>query len=151
MILRKLAIETKTQYNQQLSTLSGGRAETAVICYTSEKSTCLLEQFMSQAIETWPAAFSPEVWSFAAEQGVETYLARVAEFTKQMFLDGAVAVHVESDPEIPTDRHIVFEVDVRLDVSQAMASQREWNDALFECCPAPLSPVFRLSLELVER
>ena len=45
---------------------------------------------------------------------------------------------------------LTYEVEVPLDVSQAIAAQRDWNDGLFRCCPAPQVCVFRLSMELVQ-
>src|SRR5712692_6977827 len=96
------------------------------------------------------AAVPPEVLAFAAEQGVAAYLPAMFETTERLFPNARrLAIRLDEDPEIANDRHIVFEVGVRLGVLEALAAQRRWNDALFTCCPAPLVCVFRLSMDLV--
>jgi hypothetical protein len=96
------------------------------------------------------AAVPPEVLAFAAEQGVAAYLPTILATTERLFPNALrLAVRLDEDPEIANDRHIVFEVGVPLDVPEALAAQRRWNDALFTYCPAPLVCVFRLSMDLV--
>lgn len=97
-----------------------------------------------------PAAAGPEVLTVAAEEGVAAYFPAVLDLTERLFPDARrLTVRVVDDPEIPKDRHIVLELEVPRDVSPALAAQRQWNDGLFDCCPAPLVCVFRLSMELV--
>jgi hypothetical protein len=92
---------------------------------------------------------SPEVLAFAAEQGVADYLPAVLDLLRRVFPAARrYAVAVEDDPEIANDRHIVLDVDVIMDVEQAQAARRQWGKGLFECCPAPLVCVFRLSENL---
>ena len=57
-------------------------------------------------------------------------------------------VFTEDDPEIANDRHIVFELDVPLNVEQAVEADRNWRDGLFRIVPAPLVCVFRKSAYL---
>lgn len=108
------------------------------------------DRTMSQLMQTPSLRVPSEVLAFAAEQGVSACLPAVLEITQRIFPDAHLSVRIEDDPEIPHDRHIVFDLDVSLDASGALAAQRAWNDALFRCCPAPLVCVFRLSMELVE-
>jgi len=105
---------------------------------------------MIQATQTRPLGVPPEVTAFAVEHGVAAYLPTMLETTQRLFPNAhRLAVRVTEDPEIANDRHLVFEVDVPLDVPRAQSAQRRWNEALFACCPAPLVCVFTLSLELV--
>ena len=97
-----------------------------------------------------PPALPAEVSAFADEQGVAAYLPAVLERTRRVFPAARrLAVLVADDPEIPDDRHIVFEVDVPLTVPEALAAERRWSEELFQICPAPLVCVFRLSTDLV--
>src|SRR5436309_2481565 len=97
----------------------------------------------SSAVNAPTPAVPPEVRTFAAEQGVAAYLPALADLVRRVFPTARrYAVLVEDDPEIANDRHIVFEVDVPLDVPQAQAARRQWSKGLFQCCPAPLVCVF---------
>jgi hypothetical protein len=91
----------------------------------------------------------PDVVAFAREQGVEKYLPQLVWWARQVY-PGATRfdVFTEDDPEIANDRHIVFELDVPLDVEQALEADRVWGEGLFRICPAPLVCVFRLSADL---
>jgi hypothetical protein len=85
----------------------------------------------------------PEVVTFAREQGVEQYLAPLIELTRQVYPTATrFEVFAEDDPEIANDRHIVFELDVELDVEQALEADQHWRDGLFRIVPAPLVCVF---------
>src|SRR5947209_8648807 len=91
---------------------------------------------------------SPEVQTFAAEQGVTNYIPAIMNMTRQIFSNSTVQVVLEDDPEIADDRHITLEVSVRhMDVSQALQAEYRWHEGLFAHCPAPLAPVFRLGLD----
>lgn len=105
---------------------------------------------MSQTTQAPCVAIPPDVLAFAARQGVSSFLPAVMELTGRIFPNSEATVRLDDDPELPGDRHIVFEVEAPLDVAQAMAAQRDWNDGLFRFCPAPLVCVFRLSMELVQ-
>lgn len=104
---------------------------------------------MSQTTQAPCVAIPPDVLAFAARQAVSPFLPAVLELTNRVFPTAEPTVRLDDDPELPGDRHILFEVEVPLDVSQAIAAQRDWNDGLFRCCPAPQVCVFRLSMELV--
>jgi hypothetical protein len=95
----------------------------------------------------WPA----DVLEFATRENVRQYLDPLLEATRRVFPSARrIQVSLEADPEIRDDRHIVFDVQVPgLGVAQARAAQREWNNELFRCCPAPLVCTFRLFLDLV--
>jgi hypothetical protein len=92
---------------------------------------------------------SPEVLAFAREQGVEKYLPELIEWARQVYPSATrFEVFTEDDPEIANDRHIVFELDVPLNVEQALEANRRWGEGLFRIVPAPLVCVFRKSADL---
>lgn len=91
----------------------------------------------------------PEVLTFAREQGVEQYLPALIELARQVYPSATrFEVFTEDDPEIANDRHIVFELDVPLNVEQGLEADRHWREGLFRICPAPLVCVFRKSADL---
>lgn len=91
----------------------------------------------------------PEVVAFAREQGVEKYLSQLVEWARQVYPSATrFEVFTEDDPEIANDRHIVFELDVPLDVEEALKADRRWRAGLFRICPGPLVCVFRKSTDL---
>jgi hypothetical protein len=105
---------------------------------------------MAAPTATPPITVPPEVHTFAAESGVAPYLPAVLELTPRVFPTARrYAVVVTDDPEIANDRHIVFIVEVALDIPQAQAAEERWIEGLYACCPAPLVHVFRLSMDLV--
>ncbi len=88
----------------------------------------------------------PEVVAFAREQGVEKYLPELIEWARLVYPSATrFEIFTEDDPEIANDRHIVFELDVELDVEQAVEADRRWGEGLFRIVPAPLVCVFRKS------
>jgi hypothetical protein len=88
----------------------------------------------------------PDVVAFAREQGVEQYLTPLIELARQVYSTATrFEVLTEDDPEIANDRHIVFELDVALDVEQALEADERWREGLFRVVPAPLVCVFRKS------
>src|SRR5438874_1156912 len=100
----------------------------------------------SSAVNAPTLDVPPEVLALAAEQGVAAYLPALVDLLRHVFPTARrYGVVVEDDPEIANDRHIVFEVDVPIDVPQALAARKQWTEGLFACCPAPLVCVFRLS------
>lgn len=91
---------------------------------------------------------APEVAVFAREQGVENYLPELIELARQVYGSATrFEVFTEEDPEIANDRHIVFELDVPLDVEQALEADRHWHRGVFRIVPAPRACVFRLSAD----
>ena len=88
-----------------------------------------------------------EVIAFARERGVEQYLPRLIELTRQVY-PGATRFEVftEDDPEIANDRHIVFELDAPLTVEQALEADRRWGEGWLRIEPYPRSCVFRTSV-----
>ena len=105
---------------------------------------------MTQATQLLSRSIPADVLGFAAKHGLSNYLPAVIEMTERIFPDAHLAVRLEDDPEILDDWHIVLDMDVSIDVPEAVSAQRHWNDSLFRCCPAPLVCYFRLSMELVE-
>jgi hypothetical protein len=95
---------------------------------------------------------SPEVLTFAEEQGVGDYLRPVVEMTRRLFPDARrLAVFVEEDLEIPDERSIILNVVMAgLDPDQYVEARFRWSRELFAICPAPLVCVFGLGLEIVE-
>jgi hypothetical protein len=90
-----------------------------------------------------------EVVAFAREQEVEQYLPQLVDWARQVYPSATrFEVFTEDDPEIANDRHIVFELDVPLDVEQALEADRRWHRGVFKIVPAPLVCVFRLSADL---
>lgn len=95
---------------------------------------------------TMPAVRA-DVTAFAVEQGVTEYLPAVLAMTERVFAPCGLTVTLADDPEIPSDRHIVFEVDVTpLDEQQLFAAQTRWSRELFQHCPATHGHVFRYGL-----
>ena len=107
---------------------------------------------MSQTTQTLPFAVPAEVRTFAAQQGVASYLPAVLEMTARKFRDARrLAVIVEEDREIANDRHIVINVDIAgITPEQYVEADGQWGQELFQLCPAPLVSVFRLSLNITE-
>jgi hypothetical protein len=101
------------------------------------------------AVPTVPRpSVSPAVLAFAREQGVEQYLSPLIEWARQVYPTASrFEVFTEDDPEIANDTHIVFELDVPLDLEQALQADRRWHDGLFRIVPAPLVCVFRKSAD----
>ena len=92
---------------------------------------------------------SAEVLAFAREQGVEQYLAGTDRTSQRVFPPARrVEILLEGDPEFDA-WHIVFRLEVPLDVPQSLAADRQWIEGLSRICPKPLMCVFRLSLDLV--
>ena len=91
---------------------------------------------------------SAAVVAFVREQGVEQYLLPLIELARQVYPSATrFDVFTEDDPEIANDRHIVFELDVPLDLEQALEADRHWREGLFRIVPAPLVCVFRKSAD----
>lgn len=102
------------------------------------------------AISALPPTLSPEIFAFARKQGVEQYLLPLVALTQRTFSTAELfEVFLEGDPEIADDWHIVFRLDVPLDVQQSLDADRAWIEGLARICPKPLACVFRLSLDLV--
>ncbi len=104
----------------------------------------------TQTISSAPQpTVSPEVMAFAREQGVEQYLPKLIELTRQVY-PGATRfdVFTEDDPEIANDRHIVLSLVAPLDLGQAREADYRWHRGGFAIVPAPLVCVFRLRIDL---
>ena len=92
----------------------------------------------------------PEVRAFAHEQAVEQYLPEVIALSHQLFPEASrYQILLDSDPEIPDERHIVFRLAVSLDVPESLAADQRWIEGLTRLCPKAQVCVFRLSLDLV--
>lgn len=92
----------------------------------------------------WP----PDVLEFAARRQVSDLLDPLRLALDRHFPPAqSVRVHIEEDPEIRDDCHLVFDVRVsRADVPDFGAAKRHWHEELFRLCPAPLVCLFRLTL-----
>jgi hypothetical protein len=103
---------------------------------------------MTPVSPTRPVSVPSDVLAFAAEQGVDTYLADVLAMTQRQFPDARrVLVGVEDDPEVPCDRHVLIWVDAPgLDAEAYANAKFRWGGELFRLCPAPLVCVFRCAL-----
>ena|SRR5713226_1784430 len=104
----------------------------------------------TQTVSSAPHPTVPaEVLAFAREQGVEQYLPALIELARQVYPSATrFDIFTEDDPEIANDRHIVFELDVPINVEQALEADRRWHRGVFGIVPAPLVCVFRLSADL---
>ena len=107
---------------------------------------------MPSAAQTFSPAQSTEVCNFAAAQGVGSYLMPVLRLTDRLFPEALrTVVHIEEDPEIANDKHLVIEVDIpSLDAESYAEAKLRWARELFGVCPAPLVCVFRCTLNIVE-
>src|SRR5262245_17068295 len=93
---------------------------------------------------------SSEVLTFAREQGVDLVLPGLIALSHRIFPSaGRFQILVEEDPEIADDRHIVFRLEVPLDVPQSLEADRQWIEGPYRLCSKALVCVFRLSLDLV--
>src|SRR5262249_55073555 len=102
---------------------------------------------MIQARKSNPVPILADVAAFAAEQGVSNELPAVIEMTQRIFPDATLGIEVEEDPEIADERHILVNADeVNLSGTEALDKTWQWHRELFACCPAPLAPVFRMTL-----
>ena len=105
---------------------------------------------MSIASSPNPWSVSHEVDVLAGQLGVLAELPRVIAMTRAVFPGDAVRVEIDDDPEVPEDRHLAIVVRSTVaSVEQLVATQWQWHEQLFGCCPAPLTPVFRLATESV--
>ncbi len=102
----------------------------------------------NQALSSAPHPVVPtEVLAFAREQGVEPYLSPLIEWTREVYPCATrFEVFAEDDPEIANDRHIVFELDVPLDVEQSLEADRRWGEGWMRIYPYPRTCIFRLSV-----
>jgi hypothetical protein len=106
---------------------------------------------MTPAIPIRALPISPDVLTFAVEQGVDAYLPAVLAMTQRQFPDARrIQLQIEDDPEIPGDRHLVIEVDVTaLDPAGYADAKFRWGRELFQVCPASLVCIFRCALGVV--
>ena len=91
---------------------------------------------------------SPDVLTFAEEQGVSAYLPAVLAMTRRIFPTWPLKVFLEDDPEIADDWHIILEVQVPDDtVADALfALDRQWVGEIFKHCPSTHVYIFRLGM-----
>jgi hypothetical protein len=111
---------------------------------------------MSAPVTTPPSAesapvpqhpWSPAVDAYAASQHLGQYLAPLWEATRRTFPAAPITVYVESDPEIPDLRWIIFDVvtgSLRTDESREIWSR--WLGELNTVCPAERASAFTLRL-----
>jgi hypothetical protein len=103
---------------------------------------------MNQTTETHSLPLvPPEVKAFAREQGVGAVLPAVLSMSRRILPRASMAVVLEDDPELASDRHITIEADVTgLSVSDIVARQNQWSDELFQLCPAMHAHLFRIAM-----
>lgn len=95
-----------------------------------------------------PPCVSSEIDALAEQLGVRAELTRVIAMTQAVFPGDAVRIEIDDDPEVSEDRHLAIVVRSTVaSVDQLVATQWRWHEQLFGCCPAPLTPVFRLATE----
>ena len=91
---------------------------------------------------------TPEVTAAAQQLGVTSELPQVIAMTQAVFPGDEVHVVIDDDPEIADDRHLAIVVRATAEsVDQLVATQWQWHEQLFRCCPAPLTSIFRLATE----
>ena len=91
----------------------------------------------------WFRLILPQALRFAEDQDITEGLAPLVRITRTIFPGASIALHLDDDPEVPDDKHIVIEVDVTgWTVDEMFAAQPV--DALvlqglFGLRPGPLS------------
>lgn len=98
------------------------------------------------------AHIPPEVAALAKEHGVSEYLPAILAMLQQVLVGARrIDVLVDEDPEIPDDRHIVFEIGLPCqDVNDYLRAKDALDEGLIRVCPPSQATVFRLSLTDVE-
>jgi hypothetical protein len=111
---------------------------------------CLLQEFSMSTSTTVlpPPDVSPDVRTFAEEQGVATYLPAVLAMTRRIFPAAPMHVFLEDDPEIENDWHIILEVQVPRDATPEffVETDDQWCHEIFQHCPARYVCIFRLGV-----
>jgi hypothetical protein len=109
----------------------------------------VLEASMSLLATSLPLpCVSPDVLTFAEEQGVSAYLPTLLALAQRIFPTWPIKVFLEDDPEIADDWHIILEVQVPddADAKTLFALHKQWTKGLFQNCPATHVCVFRLGM-----
>jgi len=89
-----------------------------------------------------------DVAAFVAEHELSNSLFAVLSLTQRIFPSSSIAPRLEQDAEMDDQSTIVVEVNVSgLDVPQLVASQRQWSEGLFACCPSTHAHLFCLRME----
>ena len=102
----------------------------------------------SQTISAPNPILSPEVLTFAEEQGVSKILPELIDWARQVYPTATrFDVFVEDDPEFP-DRYIVLRLRVRLTLQESRAARDKWDEGVTRIYAYPRTCVFRLSLDL---
>jgi hypothetical protein len=102
---------------------------------------------VSSSISTLPL-IPLDVAAFAAEHEIRNSLSAVLSLTRRIFPSSSIAPRLEQDAEMDDQWSIVVEVNVAgLEVPQLVASQRQWTEGLFACCPSTLAHLFCLRME----
>jgi hypothetical protein len=107
---------------------------------------------MSKETTTFPPVLlDAPVRHVAAQQNVAEYLPALIELTQRIYsMARSFQLGIESDPEIENDWHIVFHLALTVDVETSLQLDREWIDGLCSICPAPLTSIFRLRVDLID-
>ena len=87
----------------------------------------------------------PEVREFAAEKGVNRYLAAVIELARQAFPSSALSVSLGQDAEDEAHRYIALDVEVGgRTAEELLAGQRVWSGGIGRVCPSRQAVYFVL-------
>lgn len=108
------------------------------MCYTEGALPSYAEVFMKQAVAPLPApVIPPEVRAFAAEKGVNRYLAAVVDLARQAFPRSTICVSLGQDAEEETHQYIALDVETgdRTD-EELLAGQHAWSCGIGRVCPS---------------
>jgi hypothetical protein len=101
---------------------------------------------MSDALATLSGpVVPPDVREFAAEKGVNRYLAAVIDLTRQAFPSSALSVSFGQDAEDETHRYIALDIEAGgRTAEELLAGQRTWSAGIGRLCPPDLAVYFVL-------
>jgi hypothetical protein len=88
-----------------------------------------------------------EVREFASDQAVTCDLRPLLAITRTVFPTAPTELRLEDDPEIPSDMHIVVEVDLTgWTVDEMFTARNRWTSLVCKACSASDLYLFRLRL-----
>jgi hypothetical protein len=97
-------------------------------------------------------AWSEEVLAVAEHQNLRTYLEPMFKATNEIFSTASrIEVHVQQDPEIPDQKNIIFNVQIRgLTSAQYRAAHKAWNVEFLRIHSGPIIHIFYLLLDILD-
>jgi len=88
---------------------------------------------------------SPAVREFAAEKGVNRYLAAAIDLTRQAFPSSAVSVSLGQDAEDEMHQYIALDIEAGgRTAEELLAGQRAWSAGIGRLCPSGQAVYFVL-------